>query len=121
MVKDNKCKRCGEVETYKHLLWECREARRIWRVYGEYMDGADQSSEKVLCYEDVFKIGNFEVVSKVKMRIVQEMIQVERPINWTLENNNKIVMGLKNIELYNAVILGKIQIVKQRWERWLLE
>jgi hypothetical protein len=29
MVSNNKCKRCGEVENYKHLLWECRDAKRI--------------------------------------------------------------------------------------------
>jgi hypothetical protein len=36
MVDNNKCKRCGEVETYKHLLWECREAKNIWQLFNEF-------------------------------------------------------------------------------------
>jgi hypothetical protein len=27
MVNDNKCKKYEEVEDYKHLIWECREAK----------------------------------------------------------------------------------------------
>jgi hypothetical protein len=26
---NNTCKRCGEVETLRHLLWECREAKNV--------------------------------------------------------------------------------------------
>jgi hypothetical protein len=32
MVSNNKCKRCEEVETYKHLIWECGEAKKIWQL-----------------------------------------------------------------------------------------
>ena len=34
------CERCGEVETYRHLFWECRESRRVWRSFNEYIDGS---------------------------------------------------------------------------------
>ena len=101
MVNDNKCKRCGEVETYRHLLWECREARKIWKLYDEYMVAINQSTEKVQCYEEVFRVGEVGVMSKVKMKVIQEMIQIERPANWSKENIIKIVKELKNIELYN--------------------
>ena len=113
MVNNNKCKRCGEVETYRHLLWECIEARRIWRVHEEYMGGID----KVLCYEDVFKTGDLDVVSKVKLKIIQEMIQVERPVGWSTEKVKKIVNEIKNIEMYNEAILGKLEVARRRWGR----
>ena len=115
MVNNNKCMRCGEAESYKHLLWECREARKIWKVYGEYMMESTQSMKEVLCYEDIFRIDDLGVVSKVKMKVIQEMIQVERPVNWSIENVKKIVNEIKNIELYNAAILGKLEVVKRRW------
>ena len=79
------------------------------------MVGSAQTINEVLCYEDVFKIGDLGNVSKVKMKIIQEMIQVERPVNWTIENVKKVVKEIKNIELYNAAILGKLEIVKIRW------
>ena len=25
--------RCGEIETYKLLFWECDESRGVWRVF----------------------------------------------------------------------------------------
>ena len=29
MSRSDQCERCGEVETYKHLFWECTESRRV--------------------------------------------------------------------------------------------
>ena len=37
MSLSDACERCGEVETYKHLFWECVESRRVWRSFNEYM------------------------------------------------------------------------------------
>ena len=36
MSRTDECERCGEVETYMHLLWGCRgcrEARGVWRSF----------------------------------------------------------------------------------------
>jgi hypothetical protein len=33
MVENNTCKRCGEVETYKNLLWECREVKKNLELF----------------------------------------------------------------------------------------
>ena len=35
------------------------------------------------------------------------MIQIERPINWTMEKIIKIANDIKNIEIYNAKVLNK--------------
>ena len=32
MSRDSDCARCGEVETYKHLFWECSESRKVWAM-----------------------------------------------------------------------------------------
>ena len=91
MVNNNKCKRCGEVESYKYLLWECREARRIWSIYGEFMVAIKQPNERVIGYEDVFKLGDAGVVNKVKMKVIQEMIQIERPVSWSINNIGALI------------------------------
>ena len=31
--RDSDCARCGEVESYRHLFWECPESGRVWRAY----------------------------------------------------------------------------------------
>ena len=62
----------------------------------------DQQEEKVHEYEDIFKIGNMGSASKVKIKVIQGMIQVERPRNWSIDNIKKITSEIKNIELYNG-------------------
>ena len=56
MVDSDKCKRCGEVETYKRLIWECGEAKRIWQHFNAFVTSANQKEERVLDYENVFRI-----------------------------------------------------------------
>jgi hypothetical protein len=99
---NNKCKRCGEIETYKHLLWECGQSRRIWNAYNEFLGMVEHPNEAVVKYDDVFIIGNRADLSKIKVKIIQGMIQIERPSNWTIENLNKIANETKNMELYNS-------------------
>ena len=102
MVNNNKCKRCAEVETYKHLLWECREVQKIWKLFNEFTSHIDHQEDNVLVYENVFIIGNIANVNKIKIRIIQEMIQMERPINWTMDNIVRLANELQRIEIYNA-------------------
>ena len=115
MVNNDKCSRCSEVESFRNLWCGCRKVRIIWQAYNEYLDNIKQTVSKVCSDEYVFVIGDIVVVSKVKMKIIQEMIQVERPVNWSIENVKKIVNEIKNIELYNAAILGKLEVAKGGW------
>jgi hypothetical protein len=107
MVDSDKCKRCGEVETYKHLLWECREAKKIWHLFNEFLTDLNQSNERIQEYDNVFRVGNTGNVSKVKMKIIQGMIQVERPRCWTIERIKEIANEIKGIELYNTKSLKR--------------
>jgi aspartate aminotransferase-like enzyme len=56
-------------------LWEGREARKIWRACNEFIVSTLQSNNRVL--DKVFRIGDVGMVSKVKISIIEEMIQVE--------------------------------------------
>ena len=116
MVDNNKCKRCGEVETYMHLLWECREAKRIWEAFNELLTSINKQEENVVNYEEVYKIGKVSVLSKVKIKIIQQMIQIERPTNWTIEEIKKIANEIKGIEMYNARKVSKVDKIKVKWE-----
>jgi hypothetical protein len=44
MVNDSKFNRCGEMETYMHLLMECKEVKKIWSAYNEFMVKMGQSN-----------------------------------------------------------------------------
>jgi hypothetical protein len=107
MTNTNKCKRCGEIETNKHLVWECKESRGIWKEYNEFLNLEKHPDEVISIYDDFFKIGNISNLSKIKMKIIQGMIQIERPVNWTKESIMKIAKEIKDIELYNSRQINK--------------
>ena len=101
MSLNNNCQRCGEKETYKHLLWSCSEARKIWNIFNTFIIRIplnQQANE----YSEIFRIERLAVISIIKIRMIQAMIQVERPTGWTIENIERIARDFKNIELYNS-------------------
>ena len=115
MISNNKCQRCEEVETYKHLIWECGEAKKIWQLFNEFAISANQCEERILDYDNVFKIGNNATMNKVKIKVVQEIIQIERPSNWTINKIIKIAREMKRIEIYNAGKIDKLDLIKSKW------
>ena len=115
MSRNDQCERCGEVETYKHLFWECDESRRVWRAFYEYM-GTIGSLHRVSGYEDVLNIDGSGVISMIKVRVIQAMIQVVRPIGWNVDRVRKLALEIKCIELYNCVVYHKNALKKTRWE-----
>ena len=54
MSGSDHCERCGMSETYRHLLWECGESRRIWRSFNEYVMSIG-SPHRVNVYDDILK------------------------------------------------------------------
>ena len=115
MVATDKCQRCNEKETYKHLLWECKEAKKIWINYNNYLQHIKYPQDKIETYQDVYLIPNIIAISTVKMKIIQEMIQIKRPTGWTMETIRKIAMELKNIELYNSKTNNFVDKMRKKW------
>ena len=54
-------------------------------------------------YKDIYHIDDCGHMCKVKMKIIQEMIQIEHPIGWNIERINKISNEIKRIEIYNKL------------------
>ena len=60
------------------------------------------SQEKIINYEDIYITREISSLTAIKMKIIQEKIQINRPTGWTIENMEKIAKELKNIEIYNS-------------------
>jgi hypothetical protein len=58
----------------------------------------NQQEEGVEKYENVFKIGNMGAVSMVELKVIQGMIQIDCPINSSIQNKLKIANEIKWIE-----------------------
>ena len=115
MSLSDACERCGEVETYKHLFWECAESRRVWRSFNEYMREIG-ITHNVDSYEKVFAIDDNRIISMIKVRVVQAMLQVARPVAWGVERIRALAMELKCIELYNSAVAGRKEATRMNWE-----
>ena len=102
MINNNLCERCQQVESTRHFLWECVEARNIWELFNTWVMSNRPLFNVVNEYQDIYNIDVCAHVCKVKMKIIQEMIQIERPRGWNLEQINLISMDIKKIELYNS-------------------
>ena len=61
----------------------------------------------MLEYKNVFEIGNKANVNKIKIKIIQGMIQMERPKNWTMDNIMNYANEINRIEIYNAKKKGR--------------
>ena len=86
-----------------HLFWGCRESRGVWRSFNEYMNVIGHE-HRVTRYEDVFTIDDNRIISMIKVRVIQAMIQVVRPTAWGVGRVRGLAMELKCIEIYNATI-----------------
>ena len=101
MINNNTCERCQEIESTKHLLWECAESKNIWELFNIWITNNNPSSNLINEYRNIYGIDDSAHVCKVKMKIIQEMIQIERPRGWNIDRINLISKNIKNIELYN--------------------
>ena len=117
MTANDRCQRCNGKETYKHLLWECEETKKVWKSYNEYVKKINYDQGKIGKYEDIFITSDISALSTIKMKIVQEIIQIKRPTGWTTENVEKIAQDLKNIEIYNSKSKFCMNKIMNKWNR----
>ena len=68
-------------------------------------------------YERVFTIENNRIISMIKVRVIQAMIQIARPVGWGVGRIRGLALELKCIELYNSAIAGKLEATRINWER----
>ena len=116
MTNSPLCPRCGEIETTRHLLWDCTESKKIWKLYNDILSKQKIGSLGVNEYKDLYKNEQVNVLSTIKMKIIKEFIQIVRPTNWNEMRLTKVIADLKKIEFYNSIKLNKINNFNNRWK-----
>jgi hypothetical protein len=53
MTDTPQCQRCIEIETTKHLLWECAESQKIWNLYNAILTRGKLQNMHISTYEDI--------------------------------------------------------------------
>ena len=103
MITDDKCSRCEMSETSRHLLYDCPQSRNIWKLYNTLLTRNNQEIDQVQQYEDLFKACGNPAINIVKIKIIQSLIQIIRPRDWSENNIIDLIKELMNIEKYNAI------------------
>jgi hypothetical protein len=119
MTDTEKCPRCDSTENTKHLLWECPESRKIWEVYNEMLSSVNLPNLKINQYADIYRTEVLPVLSTIKLKLIQETIQIIRPVKWNKERLQQTISDLRNKELYNGECKNDIIKTKKRWEKLL--
>jgi hypothetical protein len=76
--------------------------KKVLKAYNNFMTRIKKENEQVLNYNNIYNIGKSPSTSMIKIKLIQEMIHMERPKNWCKNNIEKIVNEIINIEKYNA-------------------
>ena len=119
MTESAQCERCGLEETTKHLLWDCSYSLMAWKNYNEILEEFNLGSEKIVCYEKLFDFGGSACVNLIKLKIINELIQVERPKHLTKDRISTIIKMLINMEKYIATKNQTFKRFKERWKPFL--
>ena len=113
MSQTDSCPRCGMTETSRHLLFECVHAKNIWDIHNQII-----SDYKVTQYENLFQINDSQCDVMIKMKIIQELIQIERPRNWKKDKVDTLIKNLMEIERFNAYKQNKIMKFNKIWKKY---
>ena len=116
MTPTDECPRCGEKEDLKHLLWECTHAKQIWSLYNNIMSKTGQMTTNY--YQDVFVPGENSATCTVKIRLIQELIQIERPRNWNHVKIITIIDQTKKLEFYNSTKNNQQANHRKKWRNF---
>jgi hypothetical protein len=119
MTNDNRCPRCGTLETTKHMIWECHESKLIWTNLNKIMSDIGLANENILTYEDIYNITNNIPVTHIKLKIIQEMIQITRPSGWNKSRVIDVINSIVNTEKYLAIKNRKVASWQSKWNSFL--
>ena len=70
----------------------------------------------LILYEDLFKAETIPVLMTIKLRLIQELIQITRPTNWNTSRTLNIIFQLRNMEMQNDNSNNKKTL--KRWENF---
>ncbi len=92
------CERCGREENTKHLLLECPFSLMAWQNFNEILEDRNLGSEKIVSYKNIFDFEGSACVNLVKLKLINEFIQIERPKNLTKDKISTIIKQLLSTE-----------------------
>jgi hypothetical protein len=119
MTDSAECERCGAEETAKHLLWECSFSQLAWKNVNTILEEKNLGLDKIVSYEKIFDFGGTACATLIKLRIINEFIQIERPKHLAKSKICTLINQLIITEKYIAIKNQKFDKFKERWKPFL--
>jgi hypothetical protein len=119
MTDSDECERCGAEETSKHLLWDCPFSHIAWKNFNSILEEKKLGLDKIVSYDKFFYFGGTACSTLIKLKIINEFIQIERPKNLSKSKIYTLVNHLIITEKYIATKNQKLDKFKERWKHFL--
>jgi hypothetical protein len=119
MTDSAECERCGAEESTKHLLWDCPSSQLAWKNYNIILEDRNLGLDKIVSYEKVFDFGGTACATLIKLKIINEFIQIERPKQMSESKILSVINQLLITEKYIAIKNQKLDKFKERWKSFL--
>ncbi len=75
--------------------------------------------DKIVSYENIFDFGGTACATLVKLKLINEFIQIERPKHLLKSTILTLINHLMNTEKYIAIKNQKFEKFKERWKPFL--
>jgi hypothetical protein len=119
MTASDKCLRCGRIENLRHLIWECSHSNNIWNLFNDMVKEVyPNSKDLIIVYENIFDACETPSTNVIKLRVVQELIQIDRPKNWNRDKIIQLTKDLISIEKYNSRKLKTETNFRKKWDKY---
>jgi hypothetical protein len=79
------------------------------------MNKINQNHERVNIYQNVYSPGSNPAIALIKIRVIQELIQIKRPMNWDRQKMATIVEDLIKMEKYIATKTHNTDKFLRKW------
>jgi hypothetical protein len=119
MTDSAECERCGAEETTKHLLWDCPFSQLAWKNLNSILEEKKLGLDKIVSYEKIFDFGGTACSTLIKLKIINEFIQIERPKHLSRAKICTIINLLMNTEKYISIKNQRLNKFEERWKPFL--
>jgi hypothetical protein len=120
MQESDSCPRCGNKENLKHLIWDCDHSSKIWNCLNQIFRESDPNNESDLVgkYENIFEACKNPSYTIIKLKIIQEIIQIVRPKNWNKDKVVQVIKSLWSTEKFNAIRYKNESKFNKTWKQF---
>jgi len=116
MVNSPNCNRCGQIESIKHVVWDCARAKRVWQWFNELLSNLNYTNRVDL--QSIF-LGFYPtkpVLESIITKLTQTLLGIERTADIQVEIMSKTVLNFINLNIGGSIERNNFDKNFNEWE-----